>query len=188
MQVTAATIDEATVIDGGAKHAAQVFRLHEFEVVTFAFADALVEMRAQCRHVPRPRRNFHPAMLQIAGDSIFRDTPFDDVVATIADVAHKLGARFAELTLDRRFTADAADHLSAIAARCAPSDAIGFEQHDGTPALSHRQSCGDPGETAADDAHVGLDRAFERRIARQVIHGRRVIGLDMVLRRHGQHD
>ena len=124
---------------------------------------------------PGTRGDFHPAVLQIAGDAVLRDTALDDFVTAVANVANELRARFAELLLDRRFAADAADHLAAVAPRCAPADALGFEQHDGPAALGHRQRRRDAREAAADNAHIGLDRTFERRIARPVVCRRGIV-------------
>ena len=117
-------------------------------------------------------------------DAVLGDAPLDDLVAAVANIADELGAGRAELALDRRFAADAADHLAAVASRCAPADAVGFEKHDGTPALGHRQCRRDAREAAADDAHVGLDRAFERRMARPVIGGRGVVRSYVILSLH----
>ncbi len=114
----------------------------------------------------------------------FAIRPFDDLMPAIANVAHELRAGRTELVFDRRFAADAADHLAAVAARRPPADAIGFEQDDGTAALGHRQRSGDAREAAADNAHIGLDRPLERRIARLVIGGRRVIRAYVILSCH----
>ena len=117
-------------------------------------------------------------------DAVLGDAPLDDLVAAVANIADELGTGRAELALDRRFAADAADHLAAVASRCAPADAVGFEKHDGTAALGHRQCRRDAREAAADDAHVGLDRAFERRMARPVIGGRGVVRSYVILSLH----
>ena len=142
------------------------------------------DMGADGRHVARAGRDLHPAVLQIASDAVLGDASLDDLVAAVANIADELGTGRAELPLDRRFAADAADHLAAVASRCAPADAVGFEKHDGTAALGHRQRRRDAREAAADDAHVGLDRAFERRMARPVIGGRRVVRSYVILSLH----
>ena len=144
-------------------------------MIAVAVLDALCDMGADSTHMARAGRDLHPAVFQIASDAILGDAPLDDLVAAVANVADELGTGRAELALDRRFAADAADHLAAVASRCAPADAVGFEKHDGTAALGHRQCRRDAREAAADDAHVGLDRAFERRITRPVVGGRGVI-------------
>src|SRR4029079_7763989 len=59
-----------------------------------------------------------------------------------------------------------------------------FEKDDGTAALGHRQCRRDAREAAADDTHVGLNRAFERRMARPVIGGRGVVRSYVILSLH----
>ena len=101
VQVATAAIDEAAVIGGRAKHARHCLRLDDFEVIAVAILDALFDVGADGPHMARAGCNLHPAVLQIAGDAVFRDAPLDDLVAAVANVAHELGAGRAELPLDR---------------------------------------------------------------------------------------
>src|SRR5262249_1440546 len=98
-----------------------------------------------------------------------------------ANVANELCTRCAELLLDRRFAADAADHLAAVASRCAPADTLGFEQDHGAAALGHRQCRRDAREATADNPHIRLHRTVERRIARLGVCGRGVVRAYVIL-------
>ncbi len=96
-----AAIDESAMIGGRAEHARHCLRLDDFEVIAVAILDALFDVGADGPHMARAGCNLHPAVLQIAGDAVFGDTAFDDLVTAVANVAHELGAVLAELALDR---------------------------------------------------------------------------------------
>ena len=92
VQMAAAAIDEAAVIGGRAEHARHCLRLDDLEVIAVAILDALFDVGADGSHMARTGCDLHPAVLQIAGDAVFRDAAFDDLVTAVANVAHELGA------------------------------------------------------------------------------------------------
>ncbi len=53
------------------------------------------------------------------------------------------------------------DHLAAVAARCAPADALGFEHHDLVAGFREFQRSGQANVTRTEDADVGVDIALQ---------------------------
>ena len=135
VQMSAAPVDDAAVVDVRAEHAAHVAGFDDFELGARLVMGHCLIVLAQAAHVARAGGDFHPAGPVVAFDGVLGDALLDDLVAAIADVAHELGAGRAELALDAVLPADAADHLAAVAARRAPADAIGFEHDDRVAAL-----------------------------------------------------
>ncbi len=116
MQMAATPVDEAAVISRGAERARHVSGLDELGIGTVALIGHLCHVLADGLHMARPRRNLHPAVLQIAVDVVRLDAALDDVVTDVPDVAQEAFACVAELALDASLAADAADHLAAVAA------------------------------------------------------------------------
>ncbi len=57
--------------------------------------------------------------------------------------------------------ADAANQLAAVAAAGAPADSPAFKQHNREPAFGQFQGGIDPGQPAADHAHIGAQFAVQ---------------------------
>ncbi len=72
--------------------------------------------------------------------------------------------------------ADAADQLAAVAAAGAPADLVGFQQDHRKPALGQFDGRVQPGETSADDAHVGPFLAGQGRYFEAPIDARGIVG------------
>ena len=81
-----------------------------------------------------------------------------------------------------------ADQLAAVAAARRPSDPRRFEHGHRMAALGEVERGGQAREARADHAHVGVDRAGERRVAGRIVGGRRVVGRDVRLVGECLHD
>ena len=92
-----------------------------------------------------------------------------------------------ELRHQTRVALQTALHLPAIAARRAPADAMGFEQHNLGTTISEEDGCRQARETATDNADIGFDLTLQLGIARGVVSRRGVVGSSVVLRSLGRH-
>ncbi|MNC62448.1 hypothetical protein D3C75_1124700 [compost metagenome] len=64
--------------------------------------------------------------------------------------------------------ADTTNQLAAVAPAGAPADAAAFQQHHRKPALGQFQGGIDPGQPAADHAHIGGQFAVQAGVGRRI--------------------
>ncbi len=118
-----------------------------------------------CRRIGQ----FAEAPAQVAGNRVLLDAASDQchrLDAGLLQVAHAILANVAGKAAD--IMADAANQLAAVAPAGAPADATALQQHHAKPALSQFQRGVDPGQPAADYAHVSRQFAVEAGVGRRV--------------------
>ena len=85
--------------------------------------------------------------------------------STIADQTDKAFASFS-MHLDQHFGIGAGhrwNYLTIVAARCAPSGLLSFENGDADTGLAQMQRCRKPGKTRSNYDGIGIDRPFKGR-------------------------
>ena len=115
----------------------------------------------------------------VAFDVVFLDARFDDLIAEIAGLPEEFLGLRAHLFDEFAFAGPAGEHLSAVAARRAPADAVRFGDSDGEAAIGERERRGDAGEAAADDGDVDFHVAGERRAFGRLMRRLLVVGFGM---------
>ncbi len=183
MQVAAAAIEDAGAV--------ATRREQRFDLCTFQKLNVLVavhrpnfgDLLEQLGTLAGLDRREQRAPMQIALDRVALDQIFQELERLNRDVPHLARGTDADLLGDFVLTGrESRQRLSAAAPRCAPPDAMPFQERDAITPLRKVQRSRAPGHPAADDADVRVDVSAERRVVRRRIGGRCVVGADVICR------
>ena len=124
MAMGAAPIDQAANIGVGGGVAPEMRPVHKLQNVASAMLDAVGVFFFQRLHLFGVERHRRCAMGVVAFDVVFLEARLDNLIAEIASVPQEFFGLRAELVDEFAFARPAGEHLPAITARCAPSDAV----------------------------------------------------------------
>ncbi len=176
MDVAAAHVKHATYIVVGRHHLADALGVHDLQLVV-AVAFPQLFLRAQVIHLLLGEGGEHPAVLQVALDTVAGHALADDAPAFEGHLAEQLRFALADGALDHvDVAAVAVDDLAAVAPGSAEADLGGFQYGDLETILQQEQGGGEAGIAGTDHADVGFDLALEFRAGRRGIGRRGVIG------------
>ena len=186
MQVPAAGVVDAALIDVGRHHRPDLVAVHQARLVVAVPLAQQIELGLQFIHVRRLDGAEQIAGLEVAANVVARHPLADDGLGLLGHVPQAPGVFDAhpagDLLHARRI---AGADLAAVAAGSTPADARRLQHHDGIAALRQVQGGRDAGVAGADHAHIRLDRAFERGTVRRADGGGRVVGRGVLRTLHG---
>ena len=145
-----------------------VLRGHQASRVTVAQAHQVVLLSLERGVLGLGVGQLAEAPAQVAVDAVFGDAPAHQFHRVDAGTLQVFESFLADVTGKAAdLMADATDQLPAVAPAGAPADAPGLQEDHRQPALGQLDSGIDPGEAAADHADIGVQVAFQGRVAGQ---------------------
>ena len=137
-------------------------------------------MRSRRVASPAPVGGDQSAGLEIAGDGVLRDPMPHRRLGLLGQLPEQARALGPERLLELGHVDPlSGEHLAAVASGRARADPRRLQQHDVVAALGQVQRRRDAREAAADHAHVGIDRAGERRMRGHRVGRGGVVGFGM---------